>query len=51
MPEAICLAYRRIAQWRRAAQSILEHADVAAVSRQVELAPVHDGKLDVSAMA
>ena len=38
-------------QWRRAAQSLLEHADVAAVSRQVELALVHDGKLDVSAMA
>jgi hypothetical protein len=37
-------------QWQRAAQLLLEHADVAAVSRQVELALLYDGKLDVSVM-
>ena len=38
----------RSAQWQRAAQLILEHADVAALSRQVELALVYDGKIDVT---
>jgi hypothetical protein len=32
----------------RAAQLLLEHADVAALSRQVELALVYDGKIDVT---
>jgi hypothetical protein len=36
------------AQWQRAAQLLLEHADVAALSRQVELALVYDGKIDVT---
>jgi hypothetical protein len=38
----------RGAQWQRAAQLLLEHADVAALSRQVELALVYDGKIDVT---
>jgi hypothetical protein len=38
----------RSAQWQRAAQLLLEHADVAALSRQVELALVYDGKIDVT---
>jgi hypothetical protein len=38
----------RSAQWQRAAQLLLAHADVAAVSRQVELALVYDGKIDVT---
>jgi hypothetical protein len=37
----------RSAQWQRAVQ-LLEHADVAAVSRQVELALFYDGKIDVT---
>ena len=39
---------KRSAQWQRAAQLLLEHADVAALSRQVELALVYDGKIDVT---
>jgi hypothetical protein len=35
----------RSAHWQRAAQLLLEHADIAAVSRQVELALVYDSKL------
>jgi hypothetical protein len=38
----------RSARWQRAAQLLLEHADVAALSRQVELALVYDGKIDVT---
>jgi hypothetical protein len=38
----------RSAQWQRAARLLLEHADVAALSRQVELALVYDGKIDVT---
>jgi hypothetical protein len=38
----------RSAQWQRAAQLLLEHANVAALSRQVELALVYDGKIDVT---
>jgi len=38
-------------RWQRAAQLLLERADVAAISRQVELALLYDGKLDVAAMA
>jgi hypothetical protein len=41
----------RSPQWQRAAQLLLEHADIAAVSRQVELALLYDAKLDVAAMA
>ena len=37
-------------QWQRAARLLLEHADVGAVSRQVELALLYDDKLDVSVM-
>jgi hypothetical protein len=39
------------AQWQRAAQLLLAHGNVAALSRQVELALTYDGKLDVAAMA
>src|SRR5262249_12248158 len=35
-------------QWQRATQLLLAHADVAAVSRQVEAAVAHDGEQDVS---
>jgi hypothetical protein len=38
----------RSARWQRAAQLVLAKADVGAFSRQVELALVYDGKLDVS---
>ena len=38
----------RSAHWQRAAQLLLGHADVAAVSRQVELALFYDGKIDVT---
>jgi hypothetical protein len=38
----------RSALWQRAAQFLLEHADVAALSGQVELALVYDGKIDVT---
>jgi hypothetical protein len=41
-------ARERSAQWQRVAQLLLEHADVAALSRQVELALVYDGKIDVT---
>jgi hypothetical protein len=35
-------------QWQRAAKLLLERADVAAVSRQIELALLYEGKLDAS---
>jgi hypothetical protein len=35
----------RSAQWQRAAQLLLKHADFAALSRQVELALFYDGKI------
>ena len=38
----------RSARWQRAAQLLLAKADVDAVSRQLELALLYDGKLDVS---
>ena len=41
----------RSARWQRATQLLLAKADVGAVSRQLELALVYDGKLDVRAMA
>jgi hypothetical protein len=41
----------RIARWQRAAQLLLTKADVGAVSRQLELALLYDGKLDVRTMA
>ena len=41
----------RSARWQRAAQLLLAKADVGAVSRQLELALLYDGKLDVRAMA
>jgi hypothetical protein len=36
------------AQWQRAAQLLLEEADVAALSKQVELALFFDAKLDLA---
>ncbi len=41
----------RSARWQRAAQLLLAKADVGTVSRQLELALLYDGKLDVGAMA
>src|SRR5262249_13219136 len=41
----------RSTRWQRAAQLLLAKADVGAVSRQLELALLYDGKLDVRAMA
>jgi hypothetical protein len=41
----------RSARWQRATQLLLAKADVGAVSRQLELALLYDGKLDVRAMA
>jgi hypothetical protein len=38
----------RSAWWQRAAQLLLAKADVGAVSRQLELALLYDGKLDVA---
>jgi hypothetical protein len=38
-------------QWQRAAELLLEEADVAALSKQVELALFYDAKLDVSKVA
>jgi hypothetical protein len=38
----------RSAQWQRAAQLGLAKADVGAFSRQLELALLYDGKLDLS---
>jgi hypothetical protein len=35
-------------QWQRAAELLLEEADVAGLSRQIELALFYDAKLDVS---
>src|SRR5262249_57394763 len=37
----------RSARWQRVAQLLLAKADVGAVSRQLELALLYDGKLDV----
>src|SRR6516165_11647881 len=39
----------RSARWQRLAQLLLAKADVDAVSRQLELALLYDGKLDVRA--
>jgi hypothetical protein len=41
----------RRAQWQRAAELLLEQANVADLSKQVELALFYDAKLDVAAMA
>jgi hypothetical protein len=41
----------RSAQWQRAAKLLLAQADVAEISKQVELALFFDAKLDVTAMA
>ena len=41
----------RSARWQRAAQLLLAKADVGAVSGQLELALLYDGKLDVTARA
>ena len=38
----------RSARWQRAAQLLLAKADVGAIIRQLELALLYDGKLDVS---
>jgi hypothetical protein len=38
----------RRAQWQRAAELLLAEADVADLSRQIELALFYDAKLDVS---
>jgi len=37
---------KRSARWQRAAQLLLAKADVGAISRQLELALIYDGKLD-----
>jgi hypothetical protein len=37
-------------RWRRAAQLLLDQADVATVSRQVYLALFYDARLDIGAM-
>jgi hypothetical protein len=37
-------------RWRRAAQLLLDQADVATVSRQVYLARFYDAQLDIVAM-
>ena len=41
----------RRTQWQHAAELLLSQADVAEVSKQVELALFYDAKLDVAAMA
>src|SRR5262249_11645359 len=41
----------RSARWQRVAQLLLAKADVGTVTRQLELALLYDGKLDVRAMA
>jgi len=41
----------RSARWQRATQLLLAKADIGAVSRQLELALLYDGKLDMRAMA
>jgi hypothetical protein len=41
----------RSARWQTAAQLLLEKADVGAISRQLELALLYDGKLDFTPMA
>ena len=38
-------------QWQRAAELLLDEADVAEFSKQVKLALFYDAKLDVAAMA
>jgi hypothetical protein len=40
--------WERSARWQRAAQLVLAKANVGAVSRQLELAFVYDGKLDLA---
>jgi hypothetical protein len=37
-------------RWRRAAQLLLDQADVAAVSKQAKLALVYDPRFDIGAM-
>jgi hypothetical protein len=37
-------------QWQVAANMIIEHASVPALSRQIELALLYEGKLDIAAM-
>jgi predicted secreted protein len=44
-------ARERDTRWQRAAELLLEEADVAAVSKAVELALFYDAKLDITAMA
>jgi hypothetical protein len=41
----------RSARWQKAAQLLLAKADIDAASRQLELALLYDGKLDVRARA
>jgi hypothetical protein len=41
----------RSGRWQRVAQLLLAKTDVGAVSRQLELALLYDGKLDVRPMA
>jgi len=41
----------RSGRWQRVAQLLLAKVDVDAVSRQLELALLYDGKLDVRPMA
>ena len=40
---------RRLAHWQRAAQLLLDGADAAEISRQIELALFYDRKLDLKA--
>jgi hypothetical protein len=40
----------RCQRWRRAAELLLDQADVAAVSRQIHLALFYDFILDIGAM-
>jgi hypothetical protein len=42
---------QRRAQWQRAAELLLAEADVADLSRQIELALFYDAKLDLTATA
>jgi len=53
MPAPTCFGCRRIGSEAPggAAQLLLAKADVGAISRQLELALIYDGKLDVRAMA
>ncbi len=47
---AMPAAHGGCARWLRAAELILEQADVASVSRQVHLALFYDAQLDIGAM-